>query len=75
MTTEKTELEQQPVRKCLRKADIEKILNVGRTTRQKITRQPDFPKPFKLGGTLEVWDSDDFYKWLDAQKAEYQKTT
>jgi len=76
MTVEKTKQAepQNPARKCLRKSDIEKILNVGRTTRQRITRLPDFPKSFKLGGTLEVWDSDDFYKWLDAQKAEYRKT-
>lgn len=57
--------------KCLRKADLEAILNVKRTTRQRITRLPGFPKSFKIGGTLEVWDSEEVYQWLETQKAEH----
>ena len=57
--------------KCLRKSDLEAILNVKRTTRQRITRLPDFPKPFKLDGTIEVWDREEVYQWLETQKAEH----
>ena len=46
------------IRKCLRKSDLENILGIKRTTRQRITRLPGFPKSFKLGGTCEVWDSE-----------------
>lgn len=56
------------IRKCLRKSDLENILGVKRTTRQRITRLPGFPKPFKLGGTCEVWDSEEVYQWLESQK-------
>ena len=59
------------LRKCLRKSDIEKILGVKRTTRVRITRLPDFPKSFKLWGTIEVWDSEEVYQWLEKQKAEH----
>ena len=58
------------IRKCLRKSDLENILGVKRTTRQRITRLPGFPKSFKLGGTCEVWDSEEVYQWLESQKAE-----
>lgn len=54
-------------RRCLRKRDLEKILNVGRTTRLKITKLSDFPKSFKLG-SIEAWDSEEVYNWIDAQK-------
>lgn len=57
--------------KCLRKSDLEAILNVKRTTRQRITRLPGFPKSFKIGGTLEVWDREEVYQWLETQKAEH----
>ena len=59
------------IRKCLRKSDLENILGVKRTTRQRITRLPGFPKSFKLGGTCEVWDSEEVYQWLESQKAEH----
>lgn len=58
-------------RHCLRKADLERLLGVKRTTRQRLTRLPDFPKSFKLGGTTEVWDSEEVYAWLDTQKQEH----
>lgn len=59
------------IRRCLRKSDLENILGVKRTTRQRITRLPGFPKSFKLGGTCEVWDSEEVYQWLESQKAEH----
>ena len=59
------------IRKCLRKSDLENILGVKRTTRQRITRLPGFPKSFKLGGTCEVWDSEEVYQWLESQNAEH----
>lgn len=59
------------IRRCLRKSELENILGVKRTTRQRITRLPGFPKSFKLGGTCEVWDSEEVYQWLETQKAEH----
>ena len=70
-TNPNEEIKVEGIRRCLRKSDLENILCVKRTTRQRITRLPGFPKSFKLGGTCEVLDSEEVYQWLETQKAEH----
>ena len=52
-TNPNEEIKVEGIRRCLRKSDLENILGVKRTTRQRITRLPGFPKSFKLGARFQ----------------------
>jgi len=57
--------------RALRLIDVTKAVGVSRATVWRwVQSDPTFPKPFKLNGSVTVWDEAEVHGWLQAKMAE-----
>ena len=56
--------------KILRPADAARMLSVSKCTLWRWTKEPDFPKPFRLGSHSIGYDEAELVKWAESRRAQ-----
>jgi len=56
--------------RLLTNTDLAQRLNVSRVTLVALRKQPDFPKPLPMGGTILRWHPDQIDRWEARKMAE-----
>jgi len=53
----------------LRISGVARMLSVSISQAHVLSRQPDFPRPFRLSDAIRVWDKAEILAWRDARRA------
>jgi len=51
--------------KILRRADVERLIGLSRSTIYKMIAEGDFPQPIKIGARAVGWLESDICQWLN----------
>jgi len=58
------------MKRFYRRATLEDMLGISRSTIYRLMQNGDFPRPIKLGRRAVGWKSEDIDKWLLVQAKE-----
>lgn len=50
--------------------ELQDLFGLGRTAALNLTRQPDFPAPYRINGRTFRWDRKEVLAWLEARKGQ-----
>jgi len=55
------------MKELLSKIEVAELLTIAPSTLDRVRKEPDFPKPFEIGGSLR-WSVHEIVAWLKATR-------
>lgn len=62
-----------PSAKVLRNFDLDEMVKISKSTRYRLMKKGEFPKPFLISDQAVGWLSTDIESWIESRKSGSQK--